>query len=245
MPSSDRIIFNGNDLSTLVMCRMERPIMPPVEVTTATIGGRHGELFKRARLQGYTVPVTMWLRSTDRRKVANIRHELAAKLWTDAPAPLYLPDDPTRYHMAIVADDTGLGEVTDLVPEATVNFYVCDPVAYGELRTSTLANNTETEVEVGGTWASKPTVTTTAAGGTWRITNATTSKYVEINADTFGGEIAADAVVVCDMELERVTVNGNVSGVTIGSDFFDIEGDCTLIVTGSTSTTVEWRERWL
>ena len=244
MPS-DHIIFNGHDLSSMVMCRMERPIMAPVEVTTETIGGRHGELFKKARMTGYTIPVNIWLRANDRRKVADIRHALAAALWTDEPAPLYLPDDPDLYHLAIVSDETGLGEITDLLPQTTINFYVCDPVAYGELRTATLADSAETVVAVGGTWASKPTVTTTAAGGTWRITNATTSKYVEVNADTFGGEIAADAVIVCDMELERVTVNGNVSGVTIGSDFFDIEDDCTIIVTGSTSTTVEWRERWL
>ena len=40
----DRIIFNGHDLSDLVMCRMERPVMQPVEVSSETVGGRHGEL---------------------------------------------------------------------------------------------------------------------------------------------------------------------------------------------------------
>lgn len=241
----DRIIFNGHDLSNIVMCRMERPIMPPVEVSHETIGGRHGELFRRARMQGYTVPVTVWLRTKDRRKVAEIRHRLAAMLWTDEPAPLYLPDDPTRYHLAIVSGDTGLGEITDELPSTTISFYVCDPIAYGNSRTEGLATGASVSVDAGGTHKAAPVVRSTTSGGTWRIANLTTGEFVEVNATTVGASIAANQALVCDMANERLTVNGQDVGVTTDSDFFFIEGRTELRVTGGKDTTIDWRERWI
>ena len=241
----DRIIFNGHDLSDLVMCRMERPVMPPVEVSSETVGGRHGELFRRARMQGFVVPVTIWIRAKDRRRVAELRHRLAALLWTDEPAPLYLPDDATRYHMAIVEGDTNLGAITDEIPTTTINFRVCDPIAYGNGRTEELATGTPTFVEAGGTFAASPVVRSVTAGGAWRITNVTTGAFVEINAETVGSLITSGVPVVCDMANERVTLNGSTVGVTVDSDFFTIEGNPSLLVTGGTSTTIDWHERWI
>lgn len=241
----NQVIFNGNDLSALCMVRPHRPIMPPVSVTSQAVGGRHGEMFKRARMDSYEIPVELWLRSEDREKVADLRHALAALLWTDEPAPLYLPDDPTRYHLAIVSGMTDLGAVTDELPGCMVNFKVCDPIAYGAARSVSLRNNYATDITVGGTWESRPTITTTLAGGTWRITNVTTAEYVEVNAESFGAALSADGVLVCDMENERVTIGGTTAGVAVASDFFSIEGTTKLRVTGSSSTTVEWRERWL
>lgn len=241
----DRIIFNGNDLSNIVMCRMERPIMPPVEVSHEAIGGRHGELFKRVRMQGYIVPVTVWLRATDRRRVAELRHRLAAMLWTDAPAPLYLPDDPTRYHLAIVSGDTNLGAITDELPRTVINFYVCDPIAYGNSRTETLAPDANVSIASGGTFAAAPLVRSITSGGTWRIANVTTGAFVEINADTVGASIESGAAINCDMAIERVTINGNDVGVSVDSIFFTIDGLTTLRVTGGTGTTIDWRERWI
>ena len=241
----DRILFNGHDLSKIVMCRMERPIMPPVEIVTATMGGRHGEVFRRARMQAYTVPVTVWIRAKDRRRVADIRHRLAAMLWTTEPAPLYLPDDPARYHLAIVDGDTNLGAITDDLPTTTINFRVCDPIAYGNSRSMELAAGSATYVNAGGTWESAPVVRSTTAGGMWRIRNATTNEFVEINADTVGASITGGQALVCDMANERLTLNGLDVGVTTDSDFFTIEGNVELEVVGGVSTTMDWRERWI
>lgn len=241
----DRIIFNGHDLSNLVMCRMERPIMPPVEVSRESVGGRHGELFRRARMQGYTVPVTVWLRAKDRRRVADLRHKLAAMLWTDEPAPLYLPDDATRYHLAIVEGDTSLGAITDEIPTTTISFYVCDPIAYGNTRSEELTTGANTSLDAGGTFAATPVVRSTTSGGTWKLLNVTTGAFVEVNADTVGVEIASGAELVCDMANERVTINGSTVGVTVDSDFFTIEGRMALRVTGGTDTTIDWQERWI
>ena len=177
--------------------------------------------------------------------VADLRHTLAALLWTEEPAPLYLPDDPDRYHLAVVSGITDLGAVVNGLPGCMVNFKVCDPIAYGAAHSVSLRNNYATDITVGGTWESKPTITTTLAGGTWRITNVTTAEYVEVNAESFGAALSAGGVLVCDMENERVTIGGTTAGVAVASDFFSIEGTTKLRVVGSSSTTVEWRERWL
>lgn len=240
----DRIIFNGHDLSSIVMCRMERPIMAPVEVSRESVGGRHGDVFRRARMQGYTVPVTVWIRAKDRRKVAEIRHKLAAMLWTEEPAALYLPDDPSRYHLAVVEGDTSLGAITDELPTTTINFYVCDPIAYGNKRQESLSSSA-VSVDAGGTWESFPTIRSTTTGGTWKVANITTGEFVEVSEDSAGSEIPSGSTLVCDMANERLTINGYDMGVSVASDFFPIDGRMTLQVTGGSGTTIDWTERWL
>lgn len=240
----DRIIFNGHDLSNIVMCRMERPIMPPVEVMHETIGGRHGELFKGVRMQAYVQPVTVWLRTQDRRRVAEVRHKLAAMLWCDKPCPLYLPDDPTRYHLAVVSGDTNLGEITDELPSTTISFYVCDPIAYGNRRSEHLTTETVT-IDAGGTFKSSPIIRSKTGGGTWRITNVTTGAFVEVSAATVGTNILSGSQLVCDMGLERLTINGHDVGVSVSSEFFTLDGRVALRVSGGTETTIDWIERWI
>ena len=243
MPS-DQFLFNGHNLSDLVMCRMERPIMPPVEVKSEQVGARHGELFRSARLRSYTVPVKVWLRSEDRRRVADIRHALAAMLWTEEPAPLYLPDDPCRYHLAIVSDATDLGAITDELPSTTIDFMVCDPVAFGSKREQALASGTSVEVKAGGTWKSWPVVTITPSStSSVKLLNVTTGEAVEITSATYGGSIPSKQIVL-DFEGQRATVNGATCGVTLASRYFALDGTQTVKLTGGTGT-MEWRERWL
>lgn len=245
MPSSDQILFNSHDLSSLVMCRMERSVMPPVKITTKSVPGKHGEHLGNVELEGYDIPVTIWLRSEDRRNVATIRHQLAALLWSKEAAPLVLPDDPDIYHLAIVSGDTDLGAITSDIPKTTITFHVCDPIGYGTAHTDSLVAGTAKALDSGGTWPSYPVVTSVLSGGTWRITNQETSEYVEVNDETFGTELLEDATLVCDMATERVTINGNDAGVELTSLFFTLEGETSLLVTGAKSTTVDWRERWL
>ena len=247
MPSTynDRIVFNGHDLSNLVMCRMERPVLPPITVSSQEVGGKHGEHFKRATMKGYDIVVNIWLRSEDRRRVADIRHELAALLWSPEPAPLVLPDDPTHYNLAVLSGETDLGAITSELPETTLLFHVCDPISYGAEHSESLVTGTAKTLVSGGTWPSFPVVTSVLSGGTWKITNQDTSDYVEVNADTFGAELTAGATLVCDMALERVTINGSDAGVEMLSNFFSLFGETSVKVSGATSTTVDWRERCL
>lgn len=236
---TDRIVFNGCDLSKLVCCKVRRPIMAPVNATFESVPGRHGEVFKHAYRGGYDLPVEVWLRAEDRREVADLRRRLAAVLWTDGPAKLYLPDDPTRYLLAIVSGSTDLDEITDDCPTTTVTFRVGDPDYYGQARRVDVEGRS-VSIDAGGTRPSFLNVTARPeAGSSWRITNVDTGEFVEVKAPLVSG-----SVIRIDMEKERATVNQSTAPVTVDSDFFEIEGRTRLSITNGTAV-LDWIERWL
>ena len=235
----DRIIFNGHDLSRLVYCKVRRPIMADVSTAFESVPGRHGEVFKSAFRTGYDLPVEIWLRSEDRRSVADVRHKLAAALWSDEPAPLYLPDDPTRYLMAIVTGGTDLDEITDDCPTTTVTFHVGDPDFYGQKRRAEVSAG-NASISVGGNRPTRLRVTAKPLdGASWRITNTDTGEFVSVNA-----QLTKSSVVRIDFEREHATVNGKTAPVSIDSDYFDVSDRCHLKISGGTAV-LEWQERWL
>lgn len=240
MPSTHKLEFNGHDLGELCICEFGRPVLAPVGATFEQVPGAHGETFKTAVLQGYDLEVTLWLREEHRGCVADARHELAAMLWTDEPKPLYLPDDPEKYVLAIVSGSTDLGIITNECPSCTVVFHVGSPVSYGQSRTAQIGEST-VSVVAGGTWRALPKITCQLAEAvkSWRITNRTTGEYVEIV-----GSFSLGSTVRIDMATERATVNNLGVDVSIASDFFAIEGTQRLIVSSGTAT-MEWNETWL
>lgn len=213
--------------------------MADVNAHFESVAGRHGELFKAAYRGGYDLPVDMWLRSEHRRDAAEVRHRLAAMLWTDEPAPLYLPDDPTRYLLAIVSGSTDLGEVTDDCPFATVTFHIGDPDYYGRKHRVEAGAGTFS-VNAGGNLPARLSVTAKpGAGSSWTITNVDTGEKVQVAAT-----LTSSSVVRLDMAQERATVNNQAAPVTLDSDFFEIKGRTKLRIS-SGSAALEWRERWL
>jgi predicted phage tail component-like protein len=235
---SDSIIFNGHDLSSLVYCKVRRPIMASVNATFEDVPGRHGEVFKTAKRAGYDLSIDMWLRTEHRREVAEARHRLAAMLWTDEPAPLFLPDDPTRYLMAIVSGSTDLDEITDDCPTTTVTFHIGDPDYYGQSRRVEAAGTAA--FAVGGNLPAALRVT--AKPGTcdaWRITNADTGEFVEV-----AQALTSDSVIRLDFASEKATVNSSIAALNIMSDFFEVKDRAHLTISSGTAT-IEWGERWL
>lgn len=236
---TDRVIFNGHDLSALVSCKVNRPIMAPVNANFESVSGRHGELFKSAYFGGYDLPVDIWLRSDDRRDAAAVRHALAELLCTDEPAPLVLPDDPTRYLLAIVSGSTDLGEITDACPSTTVTFHVGDPFYYGNKRRVEVKAGTFT-VNAGGNRPAHLAITAKpSSSAAWYIRNVDTGEQVKL-----ASSVTSTSTVRVDMALERATVNSQAAAVTLDSDFFTINGRTTLKLSGG-SAVLEWRERWL
>lgn len=235
---TDGIVFNGHDLSSLVYCKIRRPVMASVKATFEDVSGRHGEMFKAAKREGYDLAVDMWLRTEHRRDVADARHRLAAMLWTDEPAPLYLPDDPTRHLMAIVSGGTDLDEITDDCPSCTVTFHVGDPDYRGQSRRIDVSGSAS--FAVGGTLPAP--IKVTAKPGPcnfWRITNTDTGEFVEI-----AQALTTDSVVRLDFETEKATVNGSIAALSITSDFFEVKDRAHLKISSGVAT-IEWEERWL
>lgn len=235
---TDGIVFNGHDLSSLVYCKIRRPVMASVNATFDDVPGRHGEVFKTVKREGYDLTVDMWLRTEHRRDVAEARHRLAAMLWTDEPAPLFLPDDPTRYLMAIVSGSTDLDEITDDCPMASVTFHVGDPDYHGQRRRIDVSGSAA--FAVGGTLPASIKVTAKpGACGSWRITNTDTGEFVEVTQ-----ELTASSVIRLDFATEHATVNNSVASLNIMSDFFEVKDRAHLKVSSGTAT-IEWEERWL
>ena len=236
---TERVIFNGHDLSALVSCKVNRPIMAPVNANFESISGRHGELFKSAYFDGYDLPVDVWLRSDDRRDAAAVRHALAELLYTDEPAPLVLPDDPTRYLLAIVSGSTDLGEITDVCPSTTVTFRVGDPFYYGNKRRVN-AQAGEFCINAGGNRPATLQITAKpASSAAWYVRNVDTGEQVKL-----ASSVTSASTVRVDMALERATVNGQAAAVTLDSDFFEINGRTKLQLSSGTAV-LEWVERWL
>lgn len=235
---TDSIVFNGHDLSSLAYCKIRRPVMASIDATFDDVPGRHGEVFKTVKRDGYDLSVDMWLRTEHRRDVAEARHKLAAMLWTDEPAPLLLPDDPTRYLMAIVSGATDLGEITDDCPGTTVTFHVGDPDYYG--RTRRVETTGAASFSVGGTLPAAIRVTAKpTAGSSWRITNTDTGEFVEVDQP-----LTAASTISLDFATEKATVNGAIAPLNIMSDFFSVEDRAHLEISSGRAT-IEWEERWL
>lgn len=249
---NDRLIFNGHDLSELVMCRFERPIMPQNVNTTQEIGGRHGAIFRSNRLGTRIQPVTMWLRTEKRREVSGLRHRLAKLLYTDEPAPLVLPDEPELFYLAILDGDTNLGEiVNDKLPVATVNFLICDPIAYGREVEKSITGGVDLTVNSGGTWQSYPYFTgipyQNSLGELYVSCKYENGDVKTVRATADGNDIDYFSRVrtyYFDMENERLfDSTGKEYGVTLESDFFTLDGACT--ISGNVTGAIKWRERWL
>lgn len=186
-----------------------------------------------------TCRLTIWLRSDDRRDAATVRHALAELLCTDEPAPLVLPDDPTRYLLAIVSGSTDLGEITDACPSTTVTFHVGDPFYYGNKRRVEVKAGTFT-VNAGGNRPAHLAITAKpSSSAAWYIRNVDTGEQVKL-----ASSVTSTSTVRVDMALERATVNSQAAAVTLDSDFFTINGRTTLQLSGG-SAVLEWRERWL
>lgn len=235
---TDGIVFNGNDLSSLVYCKIRRPVMASVKATFEDVPGRHGETFKTAKREGYDLTVDMWLRTEHRREVAEARHKLAAMLWTDEPAPLFLPDDPTRCLMAIVSGSTDLDEITDDCPKASVTFHIGDPDYHGQLRRIDMSGSAA--FAVGGSLPAA--ISVTAKPGTcsvWRITNTDTGEFVEV-----AQALTESSVIRLDFSTEHATVNGHIAPLNIMSDFFEVKDRAHLKISSGTAT-IKWEERWL
>ena len=213
--------------------------MPPVGATFESISGRDGELFKSAYFGGYDLPVDVWLRSDDRRDAAAVRHALALALSATEPAPLYLPDDPTRYLLAIVSGDTDLGEITDSSPSTTINFHIGDPFFYGRKRRVEVSSGTFT-ISAGGDRPAHLQITANPASSeAWYVQNVDTGEQVKL-----ASSVTSSSTVRVDMAQEHATVNGSLAAVTLDSDFFTIDGRTKLRISSGTAV-LEWWERWL
>ena len=235
------MVFNGFDFSPYLRVNPHRGILPPVSVTTDEVPGREGTSFREARLGELTITVDAELRAGRRDDVAELRHRIAPRLLADAPAPLYLPDDPFRYHLAVLDGSSEL-DVLWRTGQTTLTFRAPDPVMYGVDRSAALGG--EAEVWVGGNHETWPVIEVVPTGASLVVESVTAGAAVEVLAEaSFDG--SKTLVIDCAAaHCELAGLNAD-ARVTLASDYFALRpGANDLRVTGGAGT-VRWTERWL
>lgn len=231
------IYFDGKDLSTLLwVTGVNRTILPERNITTTEVPGVDGSMVSGVSLAPITVTVTAYIRKDSVRDVTDARRLIAEALATDTPRPLFLPDEPNRYLMAMYQGGAELSRNAHK-PGVELPFYCADPVSYGEKRELDVTSTRP--VNVRGTYPCKPVITVKPPQGeTWRITKLSTNEFIEVK-----GPFTGEQTVVLDTANERCTVNGNDAPVEVESDYFTLLGTENVMVSGGTAH-LEWVERW-
>ena len=102
------IYFNGIDLAPLLLVEnVSRKIVSSRNITATEIPGMDGSLVTGTTLAPLEVIVTAVILRDEMRDVSEARQLLAGALYTDEAAPLFLPDEPNRYLMALYEGGAG------------------------------------------------------------------------------------------------------------------------------------------
>ncbi|HIW77045.1 MULTISPECIES: distal tail protein Dit [Gordonibacter] len=236
------LTYDGYDLSSLLMVEnVIRPLVPPMEVTTAEVGS-DGAPVKRARLLPMTVRVLAHLVSDEKtekdqiRQLEDMRRKVAYRLYRKEPCRLVLPDAPDVFLMAVLADESEL-ERLGYTRGTEISFRCADPVAYGSERFKEAKSGGIIRCNVGGTYTTMPTVAVLAESA------EVTVKFDGVEFSTLGNFSSADPLIID--ALAHVASKGQiVVPVSIMSDWPEWEPGVHTIEC-SHPFAVSWRERWL
>lgn len=234
--------YDGQDLSHLFKVEsVERSILPSVEVSTKSVGGRDGSVFGSTTLSALELAVNVRMiaprvTGLEERRMAfeKLRRLTAAALYRDHLCELVLDDAPDVYYMAVLTDDTDIERFAE-TGGATLTFLCPDPIAHGRLVRKSAKGGGRTGARVGGTAKTAPVVyvqcngqpaTVLFDGETFRTTQSVS------------GELAIDAVShICDSNGSTVPVNIEDDYPTWEPGLHYVE--CPL------PYEVVWEERWL
>ncbi len=236
------IKYGGVDFSLWCSAEVVERCGHAVAPRVVSVPGRAGAVLLGGEVPPRVIAVRLdWdsILGRDAAMRARARHALYAALMRTAGAELVVPSDPEVTYRDAVC--TGCGEWSSLLADghAEVEFTCYDPIGYGARRSTDAAT-----FAVGGTWATWPRVTlTAAAGSSVVVTDKASGAYVAVEKAFSGGE-----TVVLDFQAETCLVGGVdcSAAVSIESEFFSIgPGDCELGFSGCSAHAVSWHERWV
>ena len=165
-------------------------------------------------------------------------------LMVDEPKPLYLPDTPDRYYLAVPG--AGLDLTRGIGGEmAQVTFTLVDPVAYGDTQTASLPSGGSVSINVNGT---APTYLNVVANSAIRNSSAQvwgvqvdSVDYVHV---VTGSSSSRKVEIYSD---ERVCkVQDALTLPTLDSDWLKLEPGAHTVAMdyGTGAATLSWVERW-
>ena len=237
MRANTWMTFNGQDFDNIFV--VER-------VTRSLSAGINNSYIKEYHLKTEIAPtsIRVKIRLIEESDLAltELKRYVAGKLYSDKPEKLILYDDPTRYDIAKL---DGMPDFEKLwtTGSTELNFINYSGISYSsELKSPNIS--TDTSLSIGGTRKTKPKITVLFSGvaASYKVTNMTTGKHVEITGQNF----VAGNVLVVDCEKQVATLNGNpiMPKVTLLSDFFALQPGINLI-NSTKPGTIEYQEAWL
>ena len=235
------MVYNGYDFGPYLRVNPHRSIAPPVTVECDEVPGGRGSRFRSARLGPLTITVDAELRVARGQTVEGLRHMLAPRLCLAEPAPLALPDDPHRYHLAVLSGESELDTLWE-TGEAQLTFVAPDPASYG--MGGSCAIDREASVRPGGTVETAPTIRVVPrAGDGYRVSHAQSGMHVEVLMPFDG---ATELLIDCAAAHCEVGGASADEWVSLDSDYFALNAGAAndLEATGGAGT-VSWVERWL
>lgn len=237
------LIFDGHDFSTLFVWGDPQITILNAKPDTREVSGRNGAAFVGMTYDVSTVAFTIAaLGDAETRRVA--LSTLGKWLMVDEPKPLYLPDTPDRYYLAIPG--AGLELTRGIGGEmAQVTFTLVDPVAYGDTQIASLPSGGSVSVNVNGT---APTYLNVVAASAVRNSSAQVWGVKVDNADyvhvATGSSSARKVEIYSDERICKV--QDDLTLPTLDSDWLKLEpGTHTIAMDyGTGAATLSWVERW-
>ena len=237
------LIFDGHDFATLCVYGDPKITILNSKPVTRDVSGRDGEAFVGLTYGVSSVAFTIAvIGDAETRRVA--LSTIGGWLAVDGPKPLYLPDTPDRYYLAVPsrALDLKRGKDGEL---ATVTFMLTDPVAYGEAQTASLASGGSATININGTAPTYLNVTADSA-----VRNGSALVWgVRVDSQDFV-HVATGTASACKVEIdsgERVCKVANALTLpTLDSDWLKLEPGAHTVAMdyGTGAATLSWTERW-
>lgn len=211
-------------------------LLPTFEAVTQELAQRPGAYFSSRKVGTREVKVRLRLDAESRSPVDIFKawREFSDVFNKPDPRPLMLNED--KYVNALVIGDTEI-ENSAYYGTVEIAFMCFDPFFYGDEHVISLPTGT-TPFSVFGGVSAYPCIEATANSGTVTVTNAVTAEYVRISGLAMGSRI------VIDMERQTATIGGEYVPVDLLSDFFTIDGEARITLSGATGT-LTYRERYL
>lgn len=237
------LIYNGHDFASLFVYGDPTFSILDAQPVLEDVNGRNGQAFLGMTYGSSQVSFTVGIvdDALDRR---NAFSQLGQWLMVDEPKPLYLPDTPDRYYLAV---PNGAIEVERCIKadKATVTFLLVDPIAYGETKTATVPSGGSATINVGGTAPTMPTIAAASAvrdatSLVWGL-RLDSADYVHVET---GSASARRVDIDCGGRVCKVANAAKLP--TLDSDWLVFSpGSHTLAMdNGTGAATLTWRERW-
>ena len=237
------LIFDGHDLEALFICGEPGIVLTNPAPVLVELGGRDGAAVRSTRLAPKSIAFQATAIGNAQERAAALS-TLAGWLNVSEPRPLYLPDTPDRYYMALPYNAQQEARYID-GSKTHVEFIAVEPAAYGEEQTATLPSGGSVTIEIGGNYPAflygNGSVKRDTTSGFYTITTEA-GEFLEIPT----GNNNARAVAF-DCEARTLTVAGATTLPSVNSDWLQLApGAHTLTNSaGENDLTIKWRERWL